>query len=115
MITKLNGTNIAEPELFEVGFQDIHAEGTGRNEAGKALIIILRAGVRQFEAKWTAITTAQKNIILQNLNSNTYPEKALTYYDPELGGVTKNFYTDNLKVSDYGNGLWDISCGFTEV
>jgi len=114
MAYQLNGVAIAEPEIFEVTFEDIHAEGTGRNEAGVALVIILREGVRQFTAHWTC-NTQEKTTILSQLNSGTHKTKTFTYVDPELGEVTKTFYTANKRVLDYANGVWEIYCDFTEV
>lgn len=109
---KINGQVIPEPDLFNVNFENIHAEGTGRNEAGIALVIILREGVRQFGLTWTALDETEGQNLLRLLKPASI---ALTYWDPEDGETTRNFYTDGRNAKDYGNGLMDVACNFTEI
>lgn len=108
----IDGQVIPEPDLFNVSFENIHAEGTGRNEAGIALVILLREGVRQFALHWTALEETEGQALLKLLKPASI---AFTYWDPEEGLTTKNFYTDGRNAKDYGNGLMDVACNFTEI
>lgn len=119
IVFKINGEDIPSPDLDSLGLggTDLdNADGTGLNEAFIAVRKKGRTGRRQYNIKWSCITTEQVNKI-DTLTSGDFFE--FQYFDVLKNAlVTKIFYRDTMSTSDFviAGGVFycALSTTFTE-
>lgn len=119
ILFKINGEDIPSPDLDSLGLgaTDLdNADGTGLNEAFKAVRKKGRTGRRQMNIKWSCITTEQANKIDTLTSVDFFDFQYFDVFKNKL--VTKTFYRDTLSTSDFviAGGVFycALSTTFTE-
>ena len=119
IIFRINGEDIPSPDLdgLDLSGTDLdNADGTGLNEAFKAVRKKGRTGRRQIKISWSCITTEQANKIDELTSSDFFEFQYFDVLKNKL--VTKTFYRDTMSTSDFAiaGGVFycALSTTFTE-
>ena len=116
----INGVAIPSPSKFNITYNDLDSEETGRSLDGNLHRDVIGTNFRTIDLEWKTMERGALRKLLKALSNKTF---SVTYYDPiEDAKVTKTMYAGNRKVDMYnyiidnGKPLWlDISVSLIQV
>ena len=116
----INGVAIPSPSKFNITYNDLDSEETGRSLDGSLHRDVIGTNFRTIDLEWKTMERGALKKLLKALSNKTF---SVTYYDPiEDAKVTKTMYAGNRKVDMYnyiidnGKPLWlDISVSLIQV
>lgn len=116
----IDGKAIPTPSKFNITYNDLDSEETGRSLDGNLHRDVIGTNFRTIDLEWKTMERGALRILLNALSKKTF---SVTYYDPiEDAKVTKTMYAGNRKVDMYnyiidnGKPLWlDISVSLIQV
>ena len=116
----IDGKAIPTPSKFNITYNDLDSEETGRSLDGNLHRDVIGTNFRTIDLEWKTMERGSLRILLNALSKKTF---SVTYYDPiEDAKVTKTMYAGNRKVDMYnyiidnGKPLWlDISVSLIQV
>jgi len=89
-VLTIDSTNVADPAECRVDIEDIHAEDSGRNEAGEMIIRII-ARKRKLFLKWNQLSFSDGATLTNLFESGTY--HTVYYWNPPTGTfISGSFY-----------------------
>ena len=116
----INGKAIPAPSKFNITYNDLDSEETGRSLDGNLHRDVIGTNFRTIDLEWKTMEREDLRRLLKALSNKTF---SVTYYDPiEDAKITKTMYAGNRKVDMYnyiidnGKPLWlDISVSLIQV
>ena len=117
----INDVAIPAPSKFNVTYNDLDSEETGRSIDGNLHRDVIGRNFRTLDLEWK---TMEREDLRRFLNVISHDTFTVTYYDPiEDAMNTKTMYAGNRKVDMYnyvlgedGQPIWiDISVSFIQV
>jgi hypothetical protein len=116
----INGLEIPAPSKFNITYNDLDSEETGRSIDGNLHRDVIGTNFRTIDLEWKTMERDALKRLLKALSNKTF---SVTYYDPIMDDkVTKTMYAGNRKVDMYnyiidnGKPLWiDISVSLIQV
>lgn len=95
---KINGVDIKTPRKFDVGYQDIDADSSGRNAAGDMVRDRLTRKVK-IDIEWGPMSDFEISYILSRILGTFF---SVTYHDPlENRVLEKTFYAGDRTMGTY--------------
>lgn len=92
----INGVTVVAPKSFKVSISDVDGE-TGRNARGD--MVRDRVAVkRKLECEWGLLSQAEMSALLTAVKSEFF---TVSYPDPEVGIVSRNFYVGDRSAPAY--------------
>lgn len=120
-LLSINGVAIPTPSKFNITYNDLDSEETGRSLDGNLHRDVIGTNFRTIDLEWKTMERDDLRKLLNALSKKTFP---VTYYDPIKDTmVTKTMYAGNRKVDMYnyvlgenGGPIWlDISVSLIQV
>ncbi|MCH4169418.1 MAG: hypothetical protein LKF42_09195 [Streptococcaceae bacterium] len=94
----INGVSVKTPRKFQVSYQTIDADSSGRNANGDMVRDIIAQKVK-IELEWGPLDDTTASTILLAVKTKFF---TVTYPDAETGGqVTKTFYSGDRSLPSY--------------
>ena len=112
-ILTINGVQLPPPMVYEVEYNDLDSEDTGRSENGKLHRKRVRYNVAKIKVAWEQLTTENADIILNAIASDSFQ---VTYYF----GIQKTatMYAGNRSCKllriNYNQAKWNIGFDLIE-
>lgn len=95
---KINGVAVKPPQEFNVTYNTIDADSSGRNANGDMVRDVITQKVK-LECKWGPLSDSEASSILSNMKSSFF---TIEYPDAESGKqVTKTFYCGDRSLGAY--------------
>lgn len=120
-LIRIGGYNIPAPSKFNITYNDLDSNETGRSMDGNLHRDVIGKNFRTIDLEWKYMTRAQLKALLNAVSRTNFD---VTYYDPiNDATVTKLMYAGNRKVDMYnyvlgpnGDPIWtDISVSLIQV
>ena len=116
----INGVVLPAPSKFNITYNDLDSEETGRSMDGNMHRDVIGTNFRTIDLEWKTMEREDLKKLLNAVSNKTF---SVTYFDPILNTqVTKTMYAGNRKVDMYnfvidnGKPLWvDISVSLIQV
>lgn len=116
----INGIAIPSPSKFNITYNDLDTEETGRSMDGNLHRDVIGTNFRTIDLEWRTMEREDLKKLLKALSNKTF---SVVYYDPiHDAKITKTMYAGNRKVDMYnyvidnGKPLWlDISVSLIQV
>lgn len=116
----INGLSMPAPSKFNITYNDLDSEETGRSMDGNMHRDVIGTNFRTIDLEWKTMERDDLRKLLKAVSNKTFP---VTYYDPiQDAMITKTMYAGNRKVDMYnyvidnGKPLWvDISVSLIQV
>lgn len=95
---KINGATVKIPRKFQVGYQTIDADSSGRNANGEMVRDIIAQKVK-LEIEWGPLDDSTASSLLKAIKGEFF---TVDYPDAETGGqITKTFYSGDRSLPTY--------------
>lgn len=95
---RINGVSVKTPQKFQVGYQTIDADSSGRNANGEMVRDIIAQKVK-LEIEWGPLDDATASALLKAIKSVFF---SVSYPDAETGSQqTKTFYSGDRTLPSY--------------
>ena len=120
-LIRIGGANIPAPSKFNITYNDLDSNETGRSMDGNLHRDVIGKNFRTIDLEWKYMTRSQLKALLNAVSRTNFD---VTYYDPINDTMTtKLMYAGNRKVDMYnyilgpnGDPIWvDISVSLIQV
>lgn len=117
----INGVAMPTPSKFNITYNDLDSEETGRSLDGNLHRDVIGVNFRTIDLEWKTMERGDLKRLLNALSKETFE---VSYYDPINDSITtKTMYAGNRKVDMYnyvlgknGGPIWlDISVSLIQV